>query len=319
MTEQFAEMAGIDLTSILPDFSGIGATVSEQLNVIPEMISGIVPSISETFAQIPTAASEAFNTISTYANDGLTTIQNAWNELPGFFDGVFNGLGDVATTAGSAIATGINSGIGMIKSAWEGLSGWLSSKIASLSAMASSAAAAIGIGGIGHSAKGTSNFAGGWSEINESGGELILLPSGAKIYPHSTTKNILQHEMRDKFSNDGLQERNFDSLGNIEGLEIPEFNRITADDDLMVAAAKRQAQLEQLSSMQSPFNFDFDSLEIPSFDIPQATQSNTTTNNSPTNNFNFGGVNISSGMNFDEFVHRLQELFTGAVNNSELV
>lgn len=29
-------------------------------------------------------------------------------------------------------------------------------------------------------------------------------------------------------------------------------------------------------------------------------------------------INESGGVNFDEFVHRLQELFTGAVNNSEI-
>lgn len=91
--------------------------IGEQLNFIPESISGIVTSISEGFSQIPTAASEAFNTISTAANEGLTSIQTAWNELPSFFEGLFSGLGDVATSAGAAIASGINSAIGTIQSA----------------------------------------------------------------------------------------------------------------------------------------------------------------------------------------------------------
>lgn len=160
----FEGIGEIDIASLLPDFSSIGEMIGEQLNFIPEKVSEITTSIGEGFSQIPTAASEVFNTISTAANEGLTSIQTAWNELPSFFEGLFSGLGDVATSAGAAIASGINSAIGTIQSAWESLSGWLSDKISSLASMASNAASTI------------MNFGGGGSVSPKAEGGFISSP-----------------------------------------------------------------------------------------------------------------------------------------------
>ena len=40
-------------------------------------------------------------------------------------------------------------------------------------------------------ASGTSFAPGGWSEINEHGGEIVDLPTGARVYPHATTMRML--------------------------------------------------------------------------------------------------------------------------------
>lgn len=45
-------------------------------------------------------------------------------------------------------------------------------------------------------ATGTTNFGGGFTEINERGGEIIDLPSGSRIYPHATTKQMLNKQFR---------------------------------------------------------------------------------------------------------------------------
>lgn len=37
----------------------------------------------------------------------------------------------------------------------------------------------------------------------------------------------------------------YDALGNIVGLDIPEYNVITQEDDLAVTHAKREAQMKQ--------------------------------------------------------------------------
>lgn len=168
LTESMTSFEMPDLSTLLPDFSSVGLTITESLSTIP------------------TVASEMFGSISTAASEGWATIQTEWSQLPSFFDGLWSGAGDAASTAGSAIAGGINSAIGTIKSAWEGLSSWLSDKISSLSKMASNAVSAVTSfvsgGGIGHNAKGTSSWRGGFTEINEQGGEIIDLPSGARIY-----------------------------------------------------------------------------------------------------------------------------------------
>ncbi|GHU71759.1 hypothetical protein FACS1894184_18960 [Clostridia bacterium] len=45
---------------------------------------------------------------------------------------------------------------------------------------------------IGHKASGTANFAGGWTHINEEGGELAFLPQGTAIVPADKTDRILE-------------------------------------------------------------------------------------------------------------------------------
>ena len=42
-----------------------------------------------------------------------------------------------------------------------------------------------------HEASGTSFAEGGWTEINEHGGEIVDLPTGARVYPHATTMRML--------------------------------------------------------------------------------------------------------------------------------
>lgn len=44
------------------------------------------------------------------------------------------------------------------------------------------------------------------------------------------------------------QEIQYDALGNIVGLDIPEYNIITLEDDLTVVKAKRAAQEKQLKA-----------------------------------------------------------------------
>jgi hypothetical protein len=41
-----------------------------------------------------------------------------------------------------------------------------------------------------------------------------------------------------------------DSVGNIVGIEIPEYNKITEEDDIQVAKAKKKKQIEQWEAVQ---------------------------------------------------------------------
>ena len=74
----------------------------------------------------------------------------------------------------SSIAAGISANSGAIKSAIQS---------AILSAVSSETINIPSVK-IGHNALGTSNWAGGLTEINERGGEIVDLPRGTRIYPH---------------------------------------------------------------------------------------------------------------------------------------
>lgn len=189
------KMSSFDLSTLLPDFASIGTMVDEGLAAIPEKISSVSSMVSQGFNQIPTMASQAFSTLSTSANEALTSIQSAWNNLPGFFDGVFSGLGGAAAAAGGAILSGLTSIIGAVIGAWQTAASTISGIISSISAMASSIKMPS-FGGIGHNATGTTSWRGGFTEVNEHGGEIINLPSGATIYPHATTMKMIDREIQ---------------------------------------------------------------------------------------------------------------------------
>ena len=74
----------------------------------------------------------------------------------------------------SSIAAGISANAGVISSAVQG----------AISRAVSGATINIPSVKVGHNALGTSNWAGGLTEINERGGEIIDLPRGTRIYPH---------------------------------------------------------------------------------------------------------------------------------------
>lgn len=244
--EEMSMSLSSGIESLQMSLSTLGTDISTSFGTAFEGVSVMA---STTFSSLSTTISggveAAKATITTAFQSAATEVQGVWNAMPGFFSGIFGGLGGIASAAGASIAAGINSGIGMIMSAWDALSGWLSAKIASLSSMATGAAAAIGIGGnakgtaywqggltqvnehggeliilpsgkqilpyqtmqavmqetkIAHNAKGTSFFEGGWSEVNEHGGELMYLPTGTQIIPHATTVRILREQIKEKLN-----------------------------------------------------------------------------------------------------------------------
>lgn len=231
------EVPDFSISSILPDFN-IAERLTEKIAKfeLPD-ISTLLPD----FSTIAAPAAEVFSSITSAASEGWASIQAEWNQLPGFFSGLWAGAGGAAGAAGSAIAAGINSGIGAIQSAWEGLSSWLSAKISSLSSMASNAVSAVTSFAVGSNATGTASWRGGFTEINEQGGEIIDLPSGARIYPHATTMKMLQQDMANgeldglggyfsNISNTGFSEF---STANFPQPEFTAFPQAMAFDDMI--------------------------------------------------------------------------------------
>ena len=142
------------------------------------------------------SASVAFNEIAVAANAGWATIQAEWSQVPSFFEGLWAGAAGAASAAGSAIASGLTDVIGGIIGAWQSAASTISGIISSIASMeASAASASPSFGSIGGNAIGTASWRGGFTEINEHGGEIVDLPSGTRIYPHATTMKLLQRDI----------------------------------------------------------------------------------------------------------------------------
>lgn len=119
-----------------------------------------------------------------------------------------------ASSMESNIASAFQSAKDEAEAAWDGVTGWfeenvwgplserarsawsnLQTTIADIRSSASSFSFSIPSIFSGHAATGSSFYAGGWTEINERGGEIVDLPQGSRIYPHATTERMIQAEL----------------------------------------------------------------------------------------------------------------------------
>lgn len=160
-------------------------------------------------------ATEIWNSIQQAGISAWENIQAKWNEAVSWFSSnICSPLENLAQSAGAGIATGINSAIATIQSAWAGVVNWFEAnvfepirqKYIELKNSAPSPVQSVLSfvdGGIGHNATGTMNWTGGWTEINERGGEIVDLPTGSRIYPAQTTERIIQRELTKNTSNAG--------------------------------------------------------------------------------------------------------------------
>lgn len=123
-----------------------------------------------------------------------------------------------ASSMESNIASAFQSAKNEAEAAWDGVTGWfeenvwgplserarsawsnLQTTIADIRSSASSFSFSIPSIFSGR-ATGSSFYAGGWTEINERGGEIVDLPQGSRIYPHATTERMIRAELESRQS-----------------------------------------------------------------------------------------------------------------------
>ena len=282
--------------------SSIGSSISEGLSSAfegaGEVFSGLGDMISSGLEGAASMASGALETISSTFTSTKDAICTAWSEVPSFFGGLFDGLGGVASAAGSAILSGLTSVCGAVISAWESVASTVSGIISRISAAASSIGSmlpSIGGGGVGKAEGGfvsaeTHFFAG------EHGPEVVIPLSSSRraraLDLFEKTAAILGGEPM-TFGGDELKPENVperDEFGNLTGVDIPEYNRIGADDSIAVRRDKMRAQ-EWLTA------------EAP------VTKNQTPSNDAPTD-ISMGGINISfniSGENPQDIMSTIRE------------
>ena len=364
LSEMFSGIEPPDISSWFSNFEipdlGIAEKFSAEFENASSIFEGFTSTALSAFEGVSSGISGALSgvgsAITSVFSSAASEVQSIWGAVPGFFDGVFGSLGGVASAAGGAISSGLTGVIGGIIGAWQSAADTISGIISSIAQAASEAATAAGnffSGGVGSNAKGTSYWKGGWTEINEHGGEIINLPKGTQIYPHATTVNILRREISESIQrgDTNFHGINFADYGMniLSGDNITKMPKISLDTNIFGGRRKRAQSVDNsplsgdiltggIPTLNFPktgiggifgsiFNtenwgdFVMSDFALPKFEIPQSASSNvssTSTTSNANNTFNFGGVNISNGADFDEFVFRLQQLLAMSSNNSEM-
>lgn len=203
----FGEQFGQEIfDGITNNLDGISEWFSNKWNSIVDTCTPVINTIAGLFGFAWDAISTIFGPVSDWFNSNIwepikSDASNMWDSITGFFSSAWES----------------------IKGIWGAVAGWFDANVwGPLKAKASevfsglgntlSAAQARGaqITGLTGHATGTNYFGGGWTEINERGGEIVDLPSGSRIYPHATTEKILAKE----FSGAGGGGNNYTVTGN---------------------------------------------------------------------------------------------------------
>lgn len=206
-------------------FGGASAAGEEAQATVEATDDAISADVAETSSEVTSYADEAGDGVTAAYSDSASNSQAAWSPVPGWFSGsVFSPTASGAAGCGASVSGSFESSASATQGAWSGVGGFFAGLFASIKSQAASCAASVAqsmasaaasaragghttiaagldwvgnnaawLGGVSypHEASGTSFAEGGWTEINEHGGEIVDLPSGARVYPHATTMRML--------------------------------------------------------------------------------------------------------------------------------
>ena len=212
-------------------FGGMQEEAQEAASASADAFSEASASISTDFENAGAQATATADNIQMDMLGSAQGSQDAWSSFPSWYDAsVAVPTSDAAADCGADVSDSFETSASDTQGAWSGVGGFFSGLFASIKSGAASCAASVAqsmasaaasaragghtniaagldwignnaawFGGVGypHNAIGTSFAPGGWTEINEHGGEIVDLPTGSRVYPHATTLSML----KDTFEN----------------------------------------------------------------------------------------------------------------------
>lgn len=212
-------------------FGGMQEEAQEAASASADAFSEASASISTDFENTGAQATATADNIQMDMLGSAQGSQDAWSSFPSWYDAsVAVPTSDAAAECGADVSDSFETSASNTQGAWSGVGGFFSGLFASIKSGAASCAASVAqsmasaaasaragghtniaagldwignnaawLGGVDypHNAIGTSFAPGGWTEINEHGGEIVDLPTGSRVYPHATTLSML----KDTFAN----------------------------------------------------------------------------------------------------------------------
>lgn len=183
-----------------------GEEVAQQIyDGITSNLEGLTEWFSQKWNDIVATCAPVINTIAGifgFAWDGIVAIFGP--AVDWFIGSVWEPISSAASSMWEAIKGFFSEAWETIKGVWAGVANWFEANVwspiksaasgvfstigSALSAVQARGAQATGIPG---HATGANHFGGGWTEINERGGEIVDLPNGSRIYPHATTEKMI--------------------------------------------------------------------------------------------------------------------------------
>ena len=172
---------------ITNNLEGLTAWFSEKWNSILSTCAPVINTIVGLYAFLWDGIVSIFGPVASWFND--TVWQPVYSFASSAIDsiiGVFSGAWESIKGVWAGVANWFNENVwSPIKSAASGVFDAVGGALSAVQARGSQ------VTGIPGHATGTNHFGGGWTEINERGGEIVDLPNGSRIYPHATTEKMI--------------------------------------------------------------------------------------------------------------------------------
>lgn len=166
---------------------------------------------STVWQPISNTAEWAWSGVTAMASEAWDGICTFFSPLAAWFDSVvWQPICSSVETVRTTITSAFDEALSFVKGIWNGVASWFEANVINpikekfqglidlKNKIADAGSAVTGLttsNGTGHNAIGTSYWGGGWTEVNEHGGEIIDLPQGSRVYPHATTMKMLKDGM----------------------------------------------------------------------------------------------------------------------------
>lgn len=166
---------------------------------------------STVWQPISNTAEWAWSGVTAMASEAWDGICTFFSPLAAWFDSVvWQPICSSVETVRTTITSAFDDALSFVKGIWNGVASWFEANVINpikekfqglidlKNKLADAGSAVTGLttsNGTGHNAIGTSYWGGGWTEVNEHGGEIIDLPQGSRVYPHATTMKMLKDGM----------------------------------------------------------------------------------------------------------------------------
>lgn len=166
---------------------------------------------STVWQPIANTAEWVWSGIRDFVIDAWDWIYGKWESASEWFDStVWQPISQAVETVKTTITSAFDEALSFVKGIWNGVASWFEANVVNpikekfqglidlKNKIADAGSSVTGLktsNGTGHNAIGTSYWGGGWTEVNEHGGEIIDLPQGSRVYPHATTMKMLKDGM----------------------------------------------------------------------------------------------------------------------------
>lgn len=209
MTTTFSETAAWFDMSVWQPIKETAALAWTDISALPSEAAALISAAwtevsvwfdTSVWQPLSTGASAAWDTVTTTAGATWDSISAFFAPAAAWFDGtVWQPISSAVSGVQSAITGAFETAWSAVTGIWASAGAWFESNViapvkSAFAKVASIGSSVTGLTKIGGNAIGTSYWSGGWTEVNEHGGEIIDLPQGSRIYPHATTMKMLQSE-----------------------------------------------------------------------------------------------------------------------------